>query len=91
MSTLSHFGIAENLRPGDENLRHLTVSSKFKNQIVFLVAVLHGEIPYVGRHEGLHRPTDATQQIRLETKQFHGEQYIGKVVSVILSQWLNVS
>ena len=24
---LRHFGIAENLRPGDENLRHLTVTS----------------------------------------------------------------
>ena len=43
--------------------------------MTFLVAVLQGAIPYVGRHEGLHRPTDATQQIRLGTKQFHGEQY----------------
>ena len=25
--TLRHFGIVENLRPGDENLRHLTVTS----------------------------------------------------------------
>ena len=28
--SLRHFGIAENLRPGDENLRHLTVTSRFK-------------------------------------------------------------
>ena len=28
--SLRHFGIAENLRPGDENLRHLTVTSKLK-------------------------------------------------------------
>ena len=27
--SLRHFGIAENLRPGDENLRHLTVDSRF--------------------------------------------------------------
>ena len=27
--SLRHFGIAENLRPGDENLRHLTVKSRF--------------------------------------------------------------
>ena len=27
--SLRHFGIAENLRPGDENLRHLTVTSIF--------------------------------------------------------------
>ena len=28
--SLRHFGIAENLRPGVENLRHLTVTSRFK-------------------------------------------------------------
>ena len=29
--SLRHFGIAENLRPGDENLRHLTVPSRIQN------------------------------------------------------------
>ena len=28
--SLRHFGISGNLRPGDENLRHLTVTSRFK-------------------------------------------------------------
>ena len=28
--SLRHFCIAENLRPGDENLRHLTVTPRFK-------------------------------------------------------------
>ena len=28
--SLRHFDITENLRPGDENLRHLTVTSRFK-------------------------------------------------------------
>ena len=28
--SLRHFDIAENLRPGDENLRHLAVTSRFK-------------------------------------------------------------
>ena len=31
--SLRHFGIAENLRPGDENLRHLTVASRFKKKL----------------------------------------------------------
>ena len=34
--SLRHFGIAENLRPGDENLRHLTVTSIFKKMCIFL-------------------------------------------------------
>ena len=34
--SLRHFGIAENLRPGDENLRHLTATSRFKKLRVFL-------------------------------------------------------
>ena len=34
--SLRHFGIAENLRPGDENLRHLTVTSRFKKWRIFL-------------------------------------------------------
>ena len=34
--SLRHFGIAENLRPGDEkNLRHLTVTSIFKKMRIF--------------------------------------------------------
>ena len=33
--SLRHFGIAENLRPGDENLRHLTVTSRFKKKSVY--------------------------------------------------------
>ena len=33
--SLRHFDIAENLRPGDENLRHLTVTSRFKKKCVY--------------------------------------------------------
>ena len=33
--SLRHFDIAENLRPGDENLRHLTVTSRFKKLVYF--------------------------------------------------------
>ena len=33
--SLRHFDIAENLRLGDENLRHLTVTSRFKKKCVF--------------------------------------------------------
>ena len=33
--SLRHFDIAENLRPGDENLRHLTVTSRFKKTVYF--------------------------------------------------------
>ena len=36
--SLRHFGIAENLRPRDENLRHLTVTSTFK-KIAYLLAI----------------------------------------------------
>ena len=34
--SLRHFGIVEILRPGDENLRHLTVTSIFKKIAYFL-------------------------------------------------------
>ena len=33
---LRHFSIAENLSPGDENLRHLTVTRRFKKLHIFL-------------------------------------------------------
>ena len=33
--SLRHFGIAENLRPGHENLRHLTVTSIYINCVYF--------------------------------------------------------
>ena len=33
--SLRHFGMAQNLRPGDENLRHLTVTSIFKKMRMF--------------------------------------------------------
>ena len=33
--SLRHFGIAENLRPGDENLSHLTVTSRIKKIAVY--------------------------------------------------------
>ena len=33
--SLRHFGIAENLRPGDENLRHLTVTSRIKKNCIY--------------------------------------------------------
>ena len=36
--SLRHFGIAENLRPGDENLRHLRVTPRFKKmRIIFAI------------------------------------------------------
>ena len=34
--SLRHFDIAENLRPGDENLRYLTVTSRLKKLHIFL-------------------------------------------------------
>ena len=34
--SLRHFGIAENLRPGDENLRDLKVTSRLQKMRVFL-------------------------------------------------------
>ena len=38
--SLRHFGIAENLRPGDENLRHLTVTSRFKIIASFVQSIV---------------------------------------------------
>ena len=37
--SLRHFGIVENLRPGDENLRHLTVTSIFEGKKVNILAI----------------------------------------------------
>ena len=34
--SLRHFGIAENLRPGDENLRHLTLTPRIKKSAYIL-------------------------------------------------------
>ena len=40
MSTLRHFGIAENLRPGDQNLRHLKVTSRLKRIAYGVIQVI---------------------------------------------------
>ena len=40
VQSLRHFAIAENLRPGNENLRHLTVTSRLKNCTYFCQTIV---------------------------------------------------
>ena len=44
LRSLRHFDIAENLRPGDENLRHLTVTSRFKKNTYIFLAIKRGKV-----------------------------------------------
>ena len=50
--SLRHFGIAENLRPRDENLRRLTAISRFKKLRIFL-AINSENVTYFAQHSVL--------------------------------------
>ena len=45
--SLRHFGIAENLRPGDEHLRHLAVTSRLKKLRIFLAINSENSTPFL--------------------------------------------
>ena len=104
--SLRHFGIAENLRPGDENLRQLTVTSRFKKCVYFWQSIVKTQPNFcacstfcfsagaqrskVG--EIMARTRDYSFTRARSRPTFHTNwNNIGKVLSVILSQWLNVS
>ena len=61
--SLRHFGIAENLRPGDEHLRHLTVTSRFKKIRLFL-AIKRETQPSFTSARSRTRPTFHTMMTR---------------------------